>query len=356
MEYGAVADFRTGGCQRLIRFNARGSTLIEVSEGRRLMVSIAVALLACAAGLLAPPALAQSWPTKPIRVVVPFAPGGSTDLTTRVIGEHLRPILGQPIVIDNRPGASGTIAGDTVAKAAPDGYTFLTASATLVANMSLYKNLPYDFIKDLAPITQANFSTNVLVVNRKVPVNTLPEFIAYVKSGKAPVHYGTAGHGSSQHLAAALFNQMIGGNMVHVPYKGGAPAMIDLVGGTIESIFSPLIEALPHIKSGALRPLGVCGFRRSPLLPDAPLISDVLPGYLSTSWNGFFAPVKTPPEVVNRMNAALIKVLSVPAVKAHFAESDKEPVGNTPAEFKEFIAAEAKRLREQVRISGAKVE
>jgi tripartite-type tricarboxylate transporter receptor subunit TctC len=322
------------------------------------MLSIAIALLACAVMVMqaVPSALAQSWPTKPIRVVVPFAPGGSTDLTTRVIGEHLRPIVGQPVVIDNRPGASGTIAGDTVAKAAPDGYTFLTASATLVANMSLYKNLPYDFIKDLAPVTQAYFSTNVLVVNRKVPVNNLAEFIAHVKSGKATVHYGTAGHGSSQHLAAALFNQMVGGNMVHVPYKGGAPAMIDLVGGTIDSIFSPLIEALPHIKSGALKPLGVCGLRRSPLVPDAPLISDVLPGYLSTSWNGFFAPVKTPPDIVNRMNAALIKVLAVPAVKAHFAESDKEPVGSSPAEFKAFIAAEAKRLHEQVRISGAKVE
>jgi tripartite-type tricarboxylate transporter receptor subunit TctC len=322
------------------------------------MYSMSMTLVACAVLVMhaAAPALAQSWPTKPIRVVVPFAPGGSTDLSTRVIGENLRTVVGQPIVIDNRPGASGSIAGDTVAKAAPDGYTFLTASATLVANMNLYKNLPYDFIRDLAPVTQTYFSTNVLVVSRKVPVNSLSEFIALVKSRKTPIHYGTAGHGSSQHLAAALFNQMVGGNMTHVPYKGGAPAMIDLVGGSIDSIFSPLIEALPHIKSGALKPLGVCGLRRSPLVPDAPLISDLLPGYLSTSWNGIFAPVKTPPEIVNRMHAALVKVLAVPAVLTHFAESDKEPVGNSPAEFKQFIAAEAKRLSEQVRISGAKVE
>ena len=144
--------------------------------------------------------------------------------------------------------------------------------------------------------------------------------------------------------------------MVHVPYKGGAPAITDLVGGSIESIFSPLIEALPHIKSGALKPLGVCGLRRSPLVPDAPLISDFLPGYLSTSWNGIFAPVKTPPEIVNKMNQAIVKVLAHPAVKTHFDESDKEPVGNSPAEFRKFIAAEAGRLREQVRISGAKIE
>jgi tripartite-type tricarboxylate transporter receptor subunit TctC len=222
--------------------------------------------------------------------------------------------------------------------------------------MSLYKNLPYDFIRDLAPVSQMYFSTNVLVVNRKVPVNNLAEFIAYVKDGKNTVHYGTAGHGSSQHLAAALFNQMAGGNMVHVPYKGGAPAITDLLGGSIESIFSPLIEALPHIKSGALRPLGVCGFRRSPIVPDTPLISELLPGYLSTSWNGIFAPVKTPSDIVNRMNQALLKMLTVPAVRTHFAESDKEPVGNSPAEFRKFVAAEAERLREQVRISGARLD
>jgi len=321
------------------------------------MLSI-VRVIACAALVLqfGAAAHAQSWPTKPIRWVVPFAPGGSTDLSARVMAENLRPILGQPIIIDNRAGAAGTIAGDTVAKAAPDGYTFLVASATLVANMSLYKNLPYDFIRDLAPVSQMYFSTNVLVVNRKVPVNNLAEFIAYVKDGKNTVHYGTAGHGSSQHLAAALFNQMAGGNMVHVPYKGGAPAITDLLGGSIESIFSPLIEALPHIKSGTLRPLGVCGFRRSPIVPDTPLISELLPGYLSTSWNGIFAPVKTPSEIVNRMNQALLKMLTVPAVRTHFAESDKEPVGNSPAEFRKFVAAEAERLREQVRISGARLD
>jgi tripartite-type tricarboxylate transporter receptor subunit TctC len=321
------------------------------------MLSI-VRVIACAALVLQLGAAvhAQSWPTKPIRWVVPFAAGGSTDLSARVMAENLRPILGQPIIIDNRAGAAGTIAGDTVAKAAPDGYTFLVASATLVANMSLYKNLPYDFIRDLAPVSQMYFSTNVLVVNRKVPVSNLAEFIAYVKDGKNTVHYGTAGHGSSQHLAAALFNQMAGGNMVHVPYKGGAPAITDLLGGSIESIFSPLIEALPHIKSGALRPLGVCGFRRSPIVPDTPLISELLPGYLSTSWNGIFAPVKTPSDIVNRMNQALLKMLTVPAVRTHFAESDKEPVGNSPAEFRKFVAAEAERLREQVRISGARLD
>src|SRR5690242_1393933 len=215
-------------------------------------------------------AFAQAWPSRPIRMVVPFAPGGSTDLTARVMADNLRPVLGQTIVIDNRPGAAGTIAGDIVAKAPPNGYTFLVASATLLANQSLYKNLPYDFITDLAPVIQTHSSTNVLVVNPKVPVNNLSDFIAFVKSGKNKVNYGTAGHGSSQHLAGALFNHMVNGNMVPVPYKGGAPAVTDLMAGAIEAVFAPLIEALPFIKTGAVKPLAVCGLKRSPLLPNVP--------------------------------------------------------------------------------------
>ena len=304
----------------------------------------------------AAPVLAQAWPSRPIRMVVPFTAGGSTDLTARVLADNLRPVLGQSLVIDNRPGAAGTIAGDIVAKSTPNGYTFLVASATLLANQSLYKNLPYDFIADLAPVTQTHSSTNVLVVNPKVPVNSLAEFIAYIKSGKNKVNYGTAGMGSSQHLAGALFNHMASGNMVQVPYKGGAPAVTDLMAGAIEVVFAPLIEALPFIKSGAIKPLGVCGLKRSPLLPNVPPISDLLPGYQSTSWGGIMAPARTPPDIVNRMHAAVVKVLSQPNVRTHFAEGDKEIVGSSPTEFKQFIAADAERLRAQVKISGAKAD
>jgi tripartite-type tricarboxylate transporter receptor subunit TctC len=317
-------------------------------------------LTAAIGGLLmmqaALPALAQAWPSRPIRMIVPFVAGGSTDLTSRVLAENLRPVLGQTVVVDNRPGGNSTIGADIVAKSAPNGYTFLVGGATLVVNMSLYQNLPYDFIKDLTPIVQTHSSNNVLVVNPKVPANGLPEFIAYVKSGKYTVNYGSGGHGTSQHLAAALFNHMAGGNMVHVPYKGGAPAITDLVGGSIQSVFAPLIEALPFIKSGQIRALAVCGVKRSPLLPALPPIGDFLPGYQSTSWTGIFAPAKTPPAVVNKMNEAIVKVLNQPNVRTHFAEADKEIVGNSPAEFKQFIAVDAERLREQVRISGAKAE
>lgn len=318
----------------------------------------------CMTLLVCSPAAAQSaaagavptWPAGPIRLVVPFAPGGSTDISARVFAENLRPILGQTVVVDNRPGAAGSIAGDIVAKAAPNGYTVLMASATLVANMNLYKNLPYNFLTDLAPVTQSYNSNNVLVINQKVPVANLAEFIAYVKSGKNAVNYGSAGHGSSQHLAGALFNNMVAGNMVHVPYKGGAPAVIDLVGGSIQAIFAPLIEALPHINSGAIKALGLCGTKRSPLLPNVPPINDLLPGYVSSSWSGIFVPVKTPADIVNKLNSAMVKMLNQPNVRAHLAEGDKEPVGNSPAEFKKFIAIDAERLRMMVKISGAKFD
>lgn len=316
-------------------------------------------IAAAVAALLAPavsPAAEQSWPNRPIRMVVPFVAGGSTDLTARVVAENLRPILGQTVVIDNRPGAAGTIAADIVAKAPPNGYTLFTTSATQLANQHIYKNLPYNFLTDLAPVVQTHASTNVLVVNQKLPVGTTPEFIAYVKSGKYRVNYGTAGHGSSQHLAGALFNHMVGGNMVMVPYKGGAPAVTDLVAGSIEAVFAPLIEALPFIKSGALKPLAVCALKRSPLLPNVPPMADFLPGYQSTSWGGVMAPARTPPEIVNKVNAAVIQVLNLPHVKTHFMEGDKETVGGTPAEFKKFIAAESVRLAAQVKISGAKAD
>lgn len=299
---------------------------------------------------------ADNWPTRPIKMVVPFSPGGSTDVTARVLADGLRPVLGQTVLVENRPGASGNIAGEVVAKAPPDGYTFLVSSATLVTNISLYKNLPYDFVRDLAPVTQTHFSTNVLVINPSVPVANLAQFIAHVKSGQHTVNYGTAGLGTSQHLAAALFNNMVAGKMVHVPYKGGAPATTALLGGEIHAIFAPLIEVLPHIRSGAIRALGVCGKKRSPLVPELPMISDLLPGYEMTSWNGILAPAKTPADIVNKMSGAIVKVMGQPSVKAHFAEADKEQVGSSPAEFRQFIAVEVERLRMQVRISGAKVD
>ena len=299
---------------------------------------------------------ADVWPTRPIRLVVPFSAGGSTDLTARVIAEGLRPVLGQTALVDNRPGAAGNIAAELVAKATPDGYTYLVSGATMAANMSLFRNLRYDFMRDFVHVSQTFSSSNVLVVSPSLPVSNLAEFIAVVKSGQPPVNYGTAGHGSSQHLAGALFNHMVGGKMVHITYKGGAPAAIALLAGEIQAIFAPIIEALPHIRSGAIKALALGGRKRSPLLPGVPPISDLVPGYETASWGGISAPANTPPAIVNKLNAALAKVQTQPAVKTHMAEADKEPVGGSPAEFRQFILADIERLKMQVKISGAAVD
>ncbi len=309
-------------------------------------------LLALPAGL----ALADTWPSKPIRLVVPYPPGGSTDVTARVIAESLRPLLGQTVVIDNRPGAAGNIGADAVAKSAPDGYTLLMATSTHATNISLYKNLPYDFVQDLAPVAQITFIPNVLVVGPSIAAGNLAEFVDYVKSGKSPVTYGSAGNGSSQHLSGALFNSMVAGEMVHVPYKGGAPATADLLAGQIQTLFAPLVEVLAHIKAGKLRVLGITTSKRSPLLPDVPAIGEVLPGYEVALWNGVLAPAKTPAGIVNKLNDAIVKVLNQPEIKARLAEQGSEPVGNSPAEFKQFIAAEVEKWKSLVRISGARVE
>jgi tripartite-type tricarboxylate transporter receptor subunit TctC len=294
---------------------------------------------------------ADAWPSRPIRLLVPFAPGGSTDITARVLAEGLRGILGQTVVVDNRSGASGSIAGETVARAAPDGYTILISSTTLLVNMYIQKSPRYDYVKDLAPVSQVHWSTNALVVGPGIPAATLADFIAHVRKGTR-VTYGTAGHGSSQHLAGALFNSMVKGNMQQIPYKGGAPAMVGLLGGEVQAIFAPLIESMPHIKSGAIRALGVCGKKRSALLPNVPHIGEFLPGYETTSWGGILAPAGTPDAILSRLHQSILKVMNQPHVKAHFAEADKEPVGSTPAEFRQFIAGEAERIRMQVKIAG----
>jgi len=299
---------------------------------------------------------AEVWPTRTIRMVVPFSAGGSTDLTARVIAEGLRTVLGQNALVDNRAGAGGNIAAELVAKAAPDGYTYLVSGATMAANMSLYRSLRYDFMRDFVHVSQTFSSSNVLVVHPGVPASNLAEFIALVKGGQQTVTYGSGGHGTSQHLGAALFNHMVGGKMLHVPYKGGAPAAIALIAGEIHVIFSPTIESISHIRSGAIRALAVGGRKRSPLLPGVPPVGDLVPGYETSSWGGISAPAGTPPAIVNKLSAALAKVLTQPAVKAHMAEADKEPVANTPAEFRQFIIGEIERLRMQVKISGAKAD
>jgi tripartite-type tricarboxylate transporter receptor subunit TctC len=238
----------------------------------------------------------------------------------------------------------------------PDGYTLLMATSTHATNPSLYKSLPYDFVQDFAPVSQVTFIPNLLVVNSRIPAASLVEFIAYVKSGSNTVNYGSAGNGSSQHLSAALFNSMVGGNMVHVPYKGGAPATADLLAGQIQAVFAPLVEVISHVKAGKLTALGITTRKRSPLLPDVPAINEVLPGYEVALWNGILAPAKCPPDVVQKLNEAIVKVLNQPEVKGKLAEQGSEPVGSSPGEFRQFIEAETETWKALVKLSGARAE
>jgi tripartite-type tricarboxylate transporter receptor subunit TctC len=302
------------------------------------------------------PAPAETWPSRPIKLIVPYAPGGSTDVTARLVSEQLRILLGQPIIIENRGGAGGNIGAAAAAKSEPDGYNFLMATSTHATNVSLYKDLPYDFVRDFTPVSQTAFIPNVLVVTKQVPAANLAEFIAYVKSGKQRLSYGSAGYGSSQHLSGELFNSMVQGNMIHVPYKGGNPAVQDLIAGHIQVYFGPLVEVLEFIRSDHVKVLGITTDKRSPVLPDVPTISEFLPGYEVALWNGIVAPAQTPPDVVNKLSQAIEKVVNQSAVKTRLLEQGSVPTSKTPEEFKRFIAAEVEKWRELVKLSGAHVE
>ncbi|MEA2864592.1 MAG: hypothetical protein QOC84_2548, partial [Bradyrhizobium sp.] len=291
-------------------------------------ISPAVAL---ALALLPVAARAQTaWPAKPIKILVGFAAGGSTDVTARIIGQALSERLGQPVVIENRAGAGGNIAADAAAKADPDGYTLLMATSTTFAtNPNLYKTLPFDVQKDFEPITLTAFIPNLLVVNPTVPANNVPEFIAYLKANPAKLNFGSAGNGSSQHLAGELFNSLGDVRMVHVAYRGGAPAVNDLLGGQVQVVFAPLVEVLQHVRADKLRALGITTVKRSALLPDVPPIAETLRGYEVTLWNGLLAPAKTPPDIVEKIYLATRDALRSDALKAKLAEQGSEPVGDT---------------------------
>jgi len=312
-------------------------------------------LLSAAIGLAGFAAHAQ-WPERTITLVVPLAAGGSTDTTARLVAEKLGTELGQSVIVDNRAGAGGNIGGAYVAKATPDGYTLLMSTSTIATNVSLYKNMGFDLQKDLIPVSQVALIPNVLMVNNAVPARNLQEFVDYVRQKQGTVNFGSAGNGTSQHLSGALFNSMAQGNMVHVPYKGGAPANADLLGGQIQAVFSPLVEVLPYIDSGKLRALGVTTKARSPRLPDVPAIQEALPGFDVVLWNGVFAPAGTPAAVVTRLNNAISKILQDPAMRKVLADQGSTPVGNTPSEFKANLAVEIDKWGKLVKLSGARVD
>lgn len=309
---------------------------------------------------LAAPLAAQTtdFPNKPVRIVVPFPPGGATDITARVVAEKLSTKWGQPVVIDNKAGAGGNVGSDLVAKSAPDGYNIvLGVTGSHSINISLYKKMPYHPLNDFEPLTQATIYPNAIVVNPQVPANTLPELIALLKKEPGKYAFGSGGVASTTHMSGELFKSMAGVNMIHVPFKGGAPLAVASISGEIPISFNNMYDALPHIRSGRLRGLAVTSATRQAPLPDVPTLAELgLTGYESGPWNGLVAPAKTPPEVISRLAAATQKIVREPAFQARMQEIGSVPIGDTPDQFRAYIQIELARWSKVVKDSGAKLD
>ena len=312
-------------------------------------------LTAFALALIAPLAWAQDYPTKPIKLITPYPPGGPTDVLARVVSPKLAERLGQPVVIDNKPGASGMIGADQVAKAAPDGYTLLANASIHVINPSLYKDPPYDAIKDFAPVSLIAEVPLVLVVNPKLGVKTVKELIAKAK-GK-PLNFASSGNGSAPHLAGEGFKIATGADMMHIPYKGSGPAITDLIGGQVDLMFDSLPSSMPYIKSGRIVAIAVSTKKRSSALPDVPTVAESgVPGFDVSTWYGIWAPAATPPAIVKKVSSEVAAVVRMPDVKARLHELGAEPVGNTPEEFTAYNRSELAKWAKIVKDSGAKVD
>jgi tripartite-type tricarboxylate transporter receptor subunit TctC len=325
------------------------------------MVRIArIATILCLAlAGLATPAQAQNWPTKPIKFVVPFPPAGGNDILARVVGEKLAPALGQPIVIDNRPGAGGNIGADFAAKSAGDGYTFLiAASALLTINQHLYASkLPYDPLRDFEAVGLLGVLPVVLAVNADVPANTVQELISLAKSKPDALVYASAGPGTPHHLAAELFKSMTGAPMLHVPYKGGAPAATDLIAGRVQVMFAPINNVTPYLEGGRVRLLGVGSEKRIASRPDLPTIAEAgVPGFFVDNWIAIVAPTGTPKDIVATMSGELTKVLDQPEVRSKFAVQGIEPASAAPMQLTEMIRSEAVRWGGIIKKAGIRLD
>ena len=302
------------------------------------------------------PAEGQSYPNKPIRLLVGFAPGGGVDTSARAVAIPLGAALGQTVVVDNRPGAAGNIAADMVAKAVPDGYTLLMANST-ISNPTLFKSLPFDVRKDLDPVALIAIGPSVLVVHPSMPVKSVKEFIAYAKSQPGKLSYGSGGVGNITHLEMELLNSMTGTRLTHVPYKGTAPALLGLVSGEVQVVFSSIPTALGQIRAGKIRALGVTIRKRSSVLPDVPTLDEAgVPGYDAASWYAVLAPAGTPKPVVARLGKEIVQVMAMPDVRGRFANDGFEPAGTGPAEFGKFLRAELAKWDKAIKAAGIQPE
>jgi tripartite-type tricarboxylate transporter receptor subunit TctC len=324
---------------------------------RRRRLLFPAALLFVAAMAAAPAVMAQDWPTRPVRIVVPFAPGGSADVFGRFLAQRLQETLGQTFVIDNRPGAGSVIGTDAVAKALPDGYTLLLMSNTHTVNESLIPNKPFQLMRDFAPIAPINYSDLVLVAKAGLPVNTLPELIKAAKARPGGMSYASSGPGTPYHMAGELFKAMAGVAIVHIPYKGSAGARTDVLGGQVEMMFNAIPTMSEHIKSGKVKALATTGKTRSATLPDVPTVAEAgVPGYEATIWLGLMAPKGTPTAIVNRLNAELGKITGNPEVRRAWAAQGTTAMTMTVDEFTKYMNDDIAKWAHIVKVSGAKAD
>jgi tripartite-type tricarboxylate transporter receptor subunit TctC len=301
-------------------------------------------------------AKAQAYPTRPVRIIVPSAPGGATDIAARLTGQWLSERLGQQFVIENRPGAGTNIGSEAVVRAAPDGYTLLLASTANAVNATLYDKLNYDFIRDIALVAGIIRYPNVLVVHPSFPAKTVPEFIAYANSNSGKINMASPGNGTSPHLAGELFKMMTGVKMLHVPYRGGAPAVTDLLAGQVQTMFGTMPTSIEYIRAGSLRALAVTTTARSEALPDIPTVGDFVPGYEASGWIGIGVPKNTPPEIVEKLNKEINAGLVDPKLKARLADLGGTALAGTPTNFGKLIAVETEKWGKVIKFAGIKAD
>lgn len=319
-------------------------------RGFILAAAIASAVVASAS------AFAQDWPTRPVTLVGPFGAGGSTDLIARIVSEEMSKELGQPIVVEARPGSSGIVGVSYVQRAKPDGYTLVMGtSGTHASNPTIIADLPYDPIEDFVPISQFTIAEHVLAIHPSVPAENITQLIEYARANPGVLDYGSAGVASIQHIGGALLEQMADIKMVHVPYSGSAPAIADLMAGNIDMVFGALAELMPQIQSGGLRAIAVTALKRSQLLPDVPTIAETLPGFELASWQGMFAPAGTPPEVIDRLAKEVARAFTVEEMRSKLINQGLLPVGSSPDEFKAFLPQSIEQWRKMNRLAGADV-
>jgi tripartite-type tricarboxylate transporter receptor subunit TctC len=321
------------------------------------MLRAAATLVLAAIAGLALDAAAQAYPTRPVKIVVPFAAGGPADLYARFVGEKLQGVLGQPFVVENRPGGGAVVGTDAVAKSAPDGYTLLMMSNTHTVNESLIRDKPYQLLRDLVPVAPINYSDLVLVVHPSVPANSLAEFLALAKSRPGSLNYASSGPGTPYHMAGELFKAMAGVDIVHVPYKGSSGARTDILGGQVHMMFDAITTMAPNVRAGKLKALGTSGKARSPVLPEVPTVSDAgVPGYEAVIWLGLMAPAGTPKPIVDRLNAEVRKATGTPETREAWAKQGAVAMSMSPEEFDRFMRDDIEKWARIVKVSGARAD